>query len=167
MYPASPKSSSTARFAVSAQPRHRRDRACRVRKLPHQAEIVAADEREAGERALLNFGHTFAHAIETASGYGAWLHGEAVAAGIVLAATLSQRATGLSTVERERIVRLLERARLPTHPPSLMLHRWIKLMARDKKTEGGTMRFVLLKALGQATVFAGISESDPRAVLAV
>jgi len=56
---------------------------------------------------------------------------------------------------------------LPTHPPSLMLHRWIKLMARDKKTEGGTMRFVLLKALGQATVFAGISESDPRAVLAV
>ena len=87
---------------------HAIDESCRIK-----AEIVAADEREAGERALLNFGHTFGHAIETASGYGEWLHGEAVAAGMVLAARLSRAAAGRSPAPtRQRLRALLARARL-------------------------------------------------------
>ena len=133
---------------------------CRIK-----AEIVAADERESGQRALLNFGHTFGHAIEAAAGYGEWLHGEAVAAGMVLAAELSRRVTGLAPDEVPRIARLLERARLPIAPPPIPAARWVELMARDKKVAGGAMRFVLLEALGRATVRAGVDEAALRAVI--
>ena len=131
-----------------------------------KAAIVAADEREEGERALLNFGHTFGHAIEVGMGYGEWLHGEAVAAGMVLAVALSQRVTGLSITEGARIERLLSDARLPIRPPALDFGRWMELMARDKKTTRGTLRFVLLDALGHGIVRGGIDERDLAAVLA-
>ena len=134
---------------------------CRIK-----AEVVARDEREAGERAILNFGHTFAHAIEAATGYGTWLHGEAVAAGMVLAASLSQRASGLAVDDANRVKRLIDRAGLPVAPPALGFDRWMELMSRDKKAESGAMRFVLLKAVGTAWVRAGIGEADLRAVLA-
>jgi 3-dehydroquinate synthase len=133
---------------------------CRIK-----AEIVAADERETGERALLNFGHTFGHAIETATGYGTWLHGEAVAAGMVLAAALSQRLSGLSSGDAARLLQVVKRAELPTDPPPLADDQWLELMLRDKKTESGKRRYVLLEALGHATVRAGVPEPDLRAIL--
>ena len=133
---------------------------CRIK-----AEIVAADEREAGERALLNFGHTFGHAIEAAAGYGEWLHGEAVAAGMVMATALSRRVAGLGAGDAERLTRLLERARLPVRPPSIQVDRWLSLIARDKKAAGGAVHFVLLEALGRAAIRSGIAEADLRAVL--
>jgi 3-dehydroquinate synthase len=134
---------------------------CRIK-----AQVVARDEREAGERAVLNFGHTFGHAIEAATGYGTWLHGEAVAAGMVLATALSQRVSGLGVDDANRLKRLIDRAGVPVAPPVLGFDRWMELMARDKKAESGAMRFVLLKALGAASVRSGIDEADLRAVLA-
>jgi 3-dehydroquinate synthase len=134
---------------------------CRIK-----AEIVAADERESGERALLNFGHTFGHAIENAVGYGAWLHGEAVAAGMVLAAGLSRRVTGLAATEVERLTRVLDRVRLPVRPPPIPYDRWLELIARDKKASGGAVRFVLLETLGRAILRSGIGDGDLRAVIA-
>ncbi len=134
---------------------------CRIK-----AEIVAADERETGERALLNFGHTFGHAIETATGYGTWLHGEAVGTGMVLASRLSERACGLASAERERVHALVAAAGLPTVPPKLALDRWLDLMGRDKKVQRGRMRFVLLERLGRAVVRADVAEDDLAAVLA-
>jgi len=134
---------------------------CRIK-----AQVVARDERESGERAVLNFGHTFGHAIEAATGYGTWLHGEAIAAGMVLAASLSQRASGLSVDHANRLKRLIDRAGLPVAPPALGFDRWIELMSRDKKAESGAMRFVLLNALGTASVRGGIGEADLRAALA-
>ncbi len=129
---------------------------CRIK-----AEVVARDERETGERAVLNFGHTFGHAIEAATGYGTWLHGEAIAAGMVLAASLSQRASGLRRRRRQdRLKRLIDRAGLPVAPPALGFDRWIELMARDKKVESGAMRFVLLDALGRASIRSAIGETD-------
>ena len=133
---------------------------CRIK-----AEIVAADERETGERALLNFGHTFGHAIEAAVGYGEWLHGEAVAVGMVLAVGLSRRVCGLAGDDADRLTRLLERARLPVRPPPIAYDRWVELIARDKKTVGGATGFVLLKALGRAIVRSDISAVDLRAVI--
>jgi 3-dehydroquinate synthase len=133
---------------------------CRIKAL-----VVAADERETGARAVLNFGHTFGHAIEAAAGYGTWLHGEAVAAGMVLAAELSRRVTGLAADDAARIARLLARARLPQRPPAIPIGRWLELMARDKKTAGGTLRFVLLESLGRAVVRSGVDESALRAVI--
>jgi 3-dehydroquinate synthetase len=131
-----------------------------------KAAIVAADEREAGERALLNFGHTFGHAIEAATGYdGSWLHGEAVAAGMVLAAELSTRVATLPVADSARVRALVERAGLPARAPALGADRYLALMARDKKVEAGALRFVLLKALGQATIGTGIADEDLRAVL--
>jgi 3-dehydroquinate synthase len=135
-------------------------RSCEIK-----AAVVAGDERESGDRALLNFGHTFGHAIETATGYGTWLHGEAVAAGMVLAAKLSQRITGLSAVDVERLQRLIQAAGLPVLPPAIDLDQWLRLMARDKKTSGGTMRFVLIDRIGSSAVRSGVSESDLRSVL--
>ena len=135
---------------------------CRIK-----AAIVVADEREAGERALLNFGHTFGHAIETASGYGNWLHGEAVAAGMVLAARLSERATGLDPAATARLQALITRARLPVAPPALPAQRWLDLMARDKKVADGVMRFILLSALGRALVVADVRGDDVASVLAL
>ena len=133
---------------------------CRVK-----AEIVAADERETGERALLNFGHTFGHAIETATGYGTWLHGEAVGTGMVLASRLSERVCGLPAAERSRVEALVAEAGLPTVAPTLALDRWLDLMGRDKKVEHGRMRFVLLERLARAVVRADVDERDLAAVL--
>jgi 3-dehydroquinate synthase len=134
---------------------------CRIK-----AEIVAADERETGERTLLNFGHTFGHAIEVGTGYGAWLHGEAVAAGMVLAGELSVRVTGMPPAENERLRQLLSRFGLPVQAPSLGVDRYLELMARDKKVDAGKLRLVLLEALGRATIRIDISRSALRALLA-
>jgi 3-dehydroquinate synthase len=134
---------------------------CRIK-----AAIVAGDERETGKRALLNFGHTFGHAIEAATGYdGSWLHGEAVAAGMVLAAELSTRVTTLSASDAARVKALVERAGLPTRAPALGAERYLALMARDKKVEAGALRLVLLEALGRAAVRNDIPHSALRTLL--
>ena len=115
-----------------------------------KAAIVAADERESGVRAHLNYGHTFAHAIETATGFGPWLHGEAVATGMVMAAELSVRAGLLDPADAARIHALVARAGLPVRPPALAPERWHELMSHDKKATGGRTRFIVLQALGRA-----------------
>jgi 3-dehydroquinate synthase len=120
------------------------------RSCEHKAEVVAADEREAGLRETLNLGHTFGHAIETGVGYGEWLHGEAVAAGTVLAATMSARLGWLDESEVGRVRRLFALARLPVEPPMMPAARWLDLMGHDKKVRGGRIRLVLLKGLGNA-----------------
>jgi 3-dehydroquinate synthase len=118
-----------------------------------KAAIVAADERESGQRALLNLGHTFGHAIETGTGYGNWLHGEAVAAGMLMAADLSARHGWLSADSVERTRTLLRQAGLPTSPPAEMdAGRFMELMAVDKKVVDGGLRLVLLKDIGNALV---------------
>ena len=122
-------------------------RSCEIK-----ARIVAADEREGGIRALLNFGHTFAHAIETASGYGTWLHGEAVAAGMALAARFSARRGRIPAAHADRLVALIERLGLPVRPPALPLGQWLDLMGRDKKNVGGAITLILLDELGRAAV---------------
>jgi 3-dehydroquinate synthase len=126
-----------------------------------KARIVAADEREAGERALLNFGHTFGHAIEGGTGYGAWLHGEAVAAGMVMAAELSRRLGLLQERDVGRLRRLVERAGLPVAGPKLDPERMMELMAVDKKASRGKVRFIVLDAIGSARLEADV---DPRLV---
>ncbi|MCB1760208.1 MAG: 3-dehydroquinate synthase [Gammaproteobacteria bacterium] len=124
------------------------ERSCR-----DKAVIVAADERESGQRALLNLGHTFGHAIETGMGYGCWLHGEAVATGMCMAAALSQRLGWIDQVVVERIVDLLQRARLPTEPPpQLDREQFLALMGVDKKVMDGKLRLVLLRGIGEALV---------------
>jgi len=117
-----------------------------------KAAIVAEDERESGRRALLNFGHTFGHAIEAGAGYGSWLHGEAVAAGMVMAAELSVRAGLITPAEAARVRALLEQAALPVKGPAMALERYLELMALDKKAARGRTRFVLLERIGQAAV---------------
>lgn len=117
-----------------------------------KAAVVAEDERETGVRALLNFGHTFGHAIESGLGYGKWLHGEAVAAGMVMAADLSRRLGYIAQADVDRVVALLKRARLPVAPPDIAPGRMLELMAVDKKTEGGKLRFVLLDRIGAASI---------------
>lgn len=123
-----------------------------------KAAVVAADEREAGQRALLNLGHTFGHAIEAGSGYGVWLHGEAVAAGMVMAAELSQRLGTLSSGEVARLRSLVGRAGLPTKGPALPLEQMLALMSVDKKAAQGKVRFILLEGIGRATVRGGVDE---------
>lgn len=113
-----------------------------------KAEVVAADERESGRRAILNFGHTFGHAIEHCVGYGEWLHGEAVSAGMIMAAQLSQ----VGEPEVERLRALLQAAGLPTDPPAIATHRWNDAMGMDKKVQQKQLRFVLLRKLGDAHV---------------
>jgi 3-dehydroquinate synthase len=121
-----------------------------------KADIVAADEKEAGRRALLNLGHTFGHAIETGMGYGEWLHGEAVGAGMAMAAEMSLRLGWLSHDERMRIDALLRKAGLPSGPPGKMTpQQFMKLMAVDKKVLGGQLRLVLLKGIGGAIITDG------------
>ena len=118
-----------------------------------KADVVAADEQEQGIRALLNLGHTFGHAIETGMGYGQWLHGEAVAAGMYMAADLSARLGWIDRADVERVEALLARAKLPVRgPEALTTERMLALMAVDKKVVEGQIRLVLLKALGQAVV---------------
>ena len=137
------------------------ERSCAIK-----AEIVAGDERETGERALLNFGHTFGHAIETALGYGEWLHGEAVAAGMVLAARLSVELGLLGNAEAGRIETLLARAGLPVRAPSLGVERYLELMGHDKKVQAGRIRFILLRGIGDAFVTADVERTALYAVLA-
>ena len=126
-----------------------------------KAEIVAEDERESGRRALLNFGHTFGHAIEHCQGYGEWLHGEAVAAGMVMAAQLSANDAALCG----RIERLLERAGLPTRPPAIAANDLLAAMSLDKKVHGKQLRFVLLRSLGEAFVTSDYDTARLEAVL--
>jgi len=139
---------------------HAIERSCAIK-----AEIVALDEREDGVRMHLNLGHTFGHAIETALGYGSWLHGEAVAAGMVAAARVSQQMGALGLDDVGRIVRLLGEAGLPTAAPELGLERYLELMGHDKKVRGGRIRFILLERLGAATVTADVPPSALAAVL--
>jgi len=118
-----------------------------------KAEVVAADERESGQRALLNLGHTFGHAIETGLGYGQWLHGEAVACGMAMAARMSQLMGWISPEQLAQVITLIERAKLPVHAPrSMSTDRFLQLMAVDKKVHDGVLRLVLLKKIGHAVV---------------
>ena len=135
---------------------HAIERSCTIK-----AEIVAQDEREEGVRALLNLGHTFGHAIEAGMGYGTWLHGEAVAAGMVLAARLSQRLGLIAAQDVARVSALLALAGLPVAAPDFGLERYLELMGHDKKVEGGRIRFILMKRIGEAYV----SDEVPRAAL--
>jgi 3-dehydroquinate synthase len=124
------------------------ERSCAIK-----AEIVAADERESGKRALLNLGHTFGHAIETGMGYGAWLHGEAIATGMLMAADLSARHGWLPAEAVQRTEKLLQQAGLPTTPPESMNEtQFRELMSIDKKVIGGNLRLVLLEDMGEAIV---------------
>lgn len=126
-----------------------------------KADIVARDERESGIRALLNLGHTFGHAIEAAAGYGAWLHGEAVAAGMVMAADLSRRIGWLDAESAHRIRSVLEKDfGMPVIPPAdISIDRYLELMASDKKAEQGRIRFVLLKEIGRAVIADEVERS--------
>jgi len=139
---------------------HAVSESCRIK-----AEIVAADEREAGERALLNFGHTFGHAIEAGVGYGEWLHGEAVAAGMVLAANLSERVGSLAHADAGRLRALLGRAGLPMVAPPLGASNYLELMRRDKKVDRGKVRLILLDRLGSARLRSDVPEEAIEAVL--
>lgn len=118
----------------------------------HKARIVANDEKEQGERALLNLGHTFGHAIESYLGYGVWLHGEAVATGMVMAADLSQRMGWISLEDLERTKKIIQRAHLPVKCPAIPLEEFLAYMSHDKKVLNGQLRLVLMKALGQAVI---------------
>jgi len=122
-------------------------RSCEIK-----AWVVGQDERESGLRAILNFGHTFGHAIEAGLGYGEWLHGEAVGCGMVMAADLSVRLGLIDAAYAERLTALIERAGLPTRGPRLGAARYLELMRVDKKSESGQIRFVLIDAPGRASL---------------
>ena len=136
------------------------ERAC-----ANKAEIVAEDETESGVRALLNLGHTFGHAIETGMGYGVWLHGEAVAAGMVMAAELSRRMGWLAAADVKRVVDLLRQAGLPVTAPPLGADRYLALMALDKKVSAGKLRLILLESIGRGVISADASSEDLRATI--
>jgi len=135
-------------------------RSCEIK-----ADVVGQDEREQGLRAILNLGHTFGHAIETASGYGNWLHGEAVAAGMVMAADMSERLGWLQPAERDRVTQVLTRLGLPVAPPRIGAQRGRELMGMDKKVLGGRIRLVLLQGLGRAAVVDDYAEQALDATL--
>ncbi|WP_291361121.1 3-dehydroquinate synthase, partial [Acinetobacter sp. UBA3025] len=122
------------------------------RSCAHKARIVANDEKEQGERALLNLGHTFGHAIESYLGYGEWLHGEAVATGMVMAADLSHRMGWISLEDLERTKKIISRAQLPIVCPKIPLDDFLAYMAHDKKVLNGQLRLVLLQQLGKAVI---------------
>ena len=122
------------------------------RSCAHKARIVAMDEKEQGERALLNLGHTFGHAIESYLGYGEWLHGEAVATGMVMAADLSQRMGWISAEDLARTKNIIQRANLPIVCPQIPLDDFLAYMAHDKKVLNGQLRLVLMQAVGQAII---------------
>jgi len=131
------------------------DRSCQIK-----AAVVAADERESGVRATLNFGHTFGHAIEAATGYGKWLHGEAIGTGMLLASDLSARLGMLKQQDVHRIENIIDSAQLPTRAPAHMDYStFLKYMSVDKKVEAGSIRFILLQKLGQALI---TSDYDPQ-----
>lgn len=135
------------------------------RSCANKAQVVASDERESGIRAILNLGHTFGHAIETAQGYGNWLHGEAVAVGMLLAAQLSHKMGWISLTEVEGLMRLLTNVDLPIKPPGMSQQQFLELMAVDKKVLDGRLRLVLLEKIGQAIVTSDININDVLAVL--
>jgi len=135
-------------------------RSCEIK-----AWVVGQDERESGLRAILNFGHTFGHAIEAGLGYGEWLHGEGVGCGMVMAADLSVRLGLIEPAYADRLTRLIERAKLPVRGPALGADRYLELMRVDKKSEGGEIRFVVIDAPGRASVRPAPDEMV-RAVLA-
>ncbi len=135
-------------------------RSCEIK-----AQVVAQDEREGGIRAILNLGHTFGHAIESGMGYGNWLHGEAVAAGMVLAADASRRKGWLSEADVDRTRALIRRAGLPDTAPDLGVEKYLDYMGHDKKVEAGKIRFVLLKTIGEAVITADLSRTDLDATL--
>jgi 3-dehydroquinate synthase len=138
------------------------------RSCANKAEVVAGDELETvkdGGRALLNLGHTFGHAIETGAGYGVWLHGEAVAAGTLMAAELSRRLGWLTDHDCQRIRHLLGRAGLPVTGLAIGSDRYLDLMGHDKKVIAGRLRLVLLRQLGQAVTWADAPQADIRAAI--
>ena len=122
------------------------------RSCAHKARIVANDEKEQGERALLNLGHTFGHAIESYLGYGEWLHGEAVATGMVMAADLSHLMGWISAADLERTKNIIVAAKLPIKCPKIPLDKFLAYMSHDKKVLNGQLRLVLMKQLGQAII---------------
>ena len=137
------------------------ERSCAIK-----AEVVAADEREGGVRAILNLGHTFGHAIEAHQGYGSWLHGEAVGAGMAMALDLSCRLGWIAEAERERGVALISAAGLPTVPPKGMVAAdFERLMSVDKKVLDGQLRLVLLRGMGEAVVTAEFTDDALRQCL--
>jgi len=135
-------------------------RSCEIK-----ASVVAQDEREGGLRAILNFGHTFGHAIEAGLGYGEWLHGEAVGCGMVMAADLSVRLGHLDDVSRKRLVDVIVAAHLPTRAPALGADRYVELMQVDKKAEAGATKFILLKRFGE-TLITRAPDAEVHATLA-
>jgi 3-dehydroquinate synthase len=130
-------------------------RSCR-----NKVEVVVADEQENGERALLNLGHTFGHAIEAGMGYGNWLHGEAVAVGTMMAADLSRRLGWISEADVERVALLFQRAGLPVFGPELGAERFFELMQHDKKVQDGKLRLVLFNRIGRAVLSSAASRAD-------
>jgi len=135
-------------------------RSCQIK-----AQIVGRDERELGERALLNLGHTFGHAIEAATGYADWLHGEAVGAGLLIAASMSQRLGALSTQDVVRVATLLERAGLRSAAPQFGAARAVEFMRIDKKVQAGRVRLVLLKRIGEAYITGDYDDDALRRTL--
>ncbi len=137
------------------------------RSCQNKADVVAADERESGERALLNLGHTFGHAIENAMGYGVWLHGEAIAAGTMLAADLSGRLGWLNEAEIDRIRQLFVAAKLPVDSPDLGVDRYLDLMGLDKKVVDGKIRLVLQQGIGKSILTSDYDVTALRQTLAL
>jgi 3-dehydroquinate synthase len=137
------------------------------RSCQNKADVVARDEHETGERALLNLGHTFGHAIENAMGYGVWLHGEAVGAGTMMAADLSQRMGWLSAAEVARIHALLTKAKLPLEAPKLGTDKYLELMQMDKKVADGQIRLVLQQGIGKSVITSDYDVDKLRATLAL
>lgn len=136
------------------------------RSCKHKAEIVAADEKEAGQRALLNLGHTFGHAIETGMGYGNWLHGEAISAGMIMAAELSKEHGWLSESDVSSMRALLKKARLPVSPPKeISADRFGELMSIDKKVQDGVLHLVLMKSLGESIISSDFDTGALKRVL--
>lgn len=126
-----------------------------------KAEVVAKDEKESGIRALLNLGHTFGHAIEAEMGYGEWLHGEAVSAGMVIACELAVMRNYMHTNEKQRVVELLSYFDLPIEgPESMKMNNYLAHMGRDKKVKAGKIRFIVPTALGQADIFSDITDAE-------
>ncbi len=136
------------------------------RSCKNKAEVVAADEKEAGERALLNLGHTFGHAIENAMGYGVWLHGEAVAAGTLMAAQLSQRMHWLEESDMQRIKAIFKQANLDQSPPALGVEKYLDLMGLDKKVQDGKIRLILQQGIGKSIITSDYDAEQLKQTLA-
>jgi len=137
------------------------------RSCQNKADVVARDEHETGERALLNLGHTFGHAIENAMGYGVWLHGEAVAAGTMMAADLSERMGWLKPEDVKRIYALLTAANLPLEAPKLGVEKYLDLMQLDKKVADGKIRLVLQQGIGKSVITSDYDEKKLKETLSL